>query len=418
MPTDGQIITIVGAGLAGLSAAYALEKLGYSPIIFEASDRIGGRAKTDHIDGFVLDHGFHVILSSFNEVFSVVSKQDLELGFFPSGAMIQHNGEWISVLNPIRDPEKMVFRKEHFFFDFLKLSKLYLAQKMQSDQRMMPDPQPPSIWDLLNKAGLSVEFIEEAVRPFLAGIFFDPNMHSSSYAFKRIFTYFIEGKPGLPKKGIEALPRSLAKKLTTSRIKLQTKVEKIEKGKLHLSTGEIFSTDWILLATDLHATSSFYPLLSERQVKAATCLYFALDEGLIEPAPFLYLDGTPNQPINNFCFNNLVQLSYAPEGKLLLSVVVVHAAWQKNPDLQDAVVNQLCTYFNVSAKKWQHLKTYAIDHALPDQSRPPFFHGKYCFDREKRIYLCGETVDPPSFNDAITSGKKAAEILHRDISTI
>jgi monoamine oxidase len=41
-------IVIVGAGLAGLSAAYRLGELGFRPSIYEASDRLGGRAYTLH----------------------------------------------------------------------------------------------------------------------------------------------------------------------------------------------------------------------------------------------------------------------------------------------------------------------------------------------------------------------------------
>jgi phytoene dehydrogenase-like protein len=412
MAHEGEAIAIVGGGLAGLRAAYTLEQLGYSPVIFEASERIGGRVKSDHLDGFTLDHGFQVILSSYSEIFSLLPKKEFELSYFPSGAMIQHHGEWISLLNPIRDPEKMVFGKEPFFFDFLKLSKLYLKQKLQSEQRLTPDPQPRSTWDLLKEIGLSDPFIEEALRPFFAAIFFDPDLFTSSFAFQRILPFFIEGKVGLAKKGIETLPLGLAKKLTKTKIHLHVRIEKIEKGKLYTESKEEIETDWIILATDLNSTRTFIPTLVGRETKSMTCLYFAIEEGVIEPAPFLYLEGDRKKPINNFCFNSLVQLSYAPAGKLLLSAVVINPTWQKNPLLQQAVIEQLCAYFNTAANKWEHIKTYAISHALPDQSRPPFYHGKYCFDREKRIYLCGEAVDPPSFNDALASGRRVAEVLH------
>ena len=58
---------IIGAGVAGLVAAIELEKHGYSPIILEATDRIGGRVKTDNLNGYPADHGFQVLLTAYPE---------------------------------------------------------------------------------------------------------------------------------------------------------------------------------------------------------------------------------------------------------------------------------------------------------------------------------------------------------------
>ena len=63
-----QKIYIIGAGLSGLVAAIELEKAGFSPIILESSDKVGGRMKTDQVDGYLLDHGFQVILTAYPEV--------------------------------------------------------------------------------------------------------------------------------------------------------------------------------------------------------------------------------------------------------------------------------------------------------------------------------------------------------------
>ena len=64
MKKDSKIY-IIGAGVSGLVAAQVLENKGYYPIILEASDRAGGRVKTDITDGFQLDRGFQVLLSSY-----------------------------------------------------------------------------------------------------------------------------------------------------------------------------------------------------------------------------------------------------------------------------------------------------------------------------------------------------------------
>ena len=53
-------VAIVGAGLAGLCCARRLQEKGISFQILEASDGIGGRVRTDHVAGFLLDRGFQL----------------------------------------------------------------------------------------------------------------------------------------------------------------------------------------------------------------------------------------------------------------------------------------------------------------------------------------------------------------------
>jgi protoporphyrinogen oxidase len=64
---DQKRIVVVGAGPAGLGAAYRLHELGYQDwVVYEKSDNVGGHA-TSHVDehGFVWDEGGHVIFSHY-----------------------------------------------------------------------------------------------------------------------------------------------------------------------------------------------------------------------------------------------------------------------------------------------------------------------------------------------------------------
>ena len=58
-------IHIIGAGISGLIAAKVLEEHGYHPTILEATKTIGGRVKSDIVEGYTLDHGFQVLLTSY-----------------------------------------------------------------------------------------------------------------------------------------------------------------------------------------------------------------------------------------------------------------------------------------------------------------------------------------------------------------
>ena len=62
------MIVVVGAGLAGLSAAITLEEAGQEVLLVDGSDRAGGRVASDILDGFILDRGFQLINANYPEL--------------------------------------------------------------------------------------------------------------------------------------------------------------------------------------------------------------------------------------------------------------------------------------------------------------------------------------------------------------
>jgi protoporphyrinogen oxidase len=64
-------IAVIGAGPAGLTAAYLLAKEGYEPVVYEATDRVGGMSKTIDVWGYKADLGPHRFFSSNKRVNSL-----------------------------------------------------------------------------------------------------------------------------------------------------------------------------------------------------------------------------------------------------------------------------------------------------------------------------------------------------------
>ncbi|WP_368662323.1 FAD-dependent oxidoreductase [Zobellia laminariae] len=75
-------IHIIGAGVSGLIAATVLEQNGFFPVIIEATDRVGGRVKTDIVDGYQLDHGFQVLLTAYPAAQNYLDFEALDLQKF------------------------------------------------------------------------------------------------------------------------------------------------------------------------------------------------------------------------------------------------------------------------------------------------------------------------------------------------
>ncbi|MFM7392667.1 MAG: FAD-dependent oxidoreductase, partial [Actinomycetota bacterium] len=61
-------VVVIGAGLAGLAAARHLHAKSFSVAVLESQDDVGGRVRTDIVDGFRLDRGFQIMLSAYPEL--------------------------------------------------------------------------------------------------------------------------------------------------------------------------------------------------------------------------------------------------------------------------------------------------------------------------------------------------------------
>ncbi len=101
---DSADVVIVGAGLAGLVAAKVLEQHNLNTIVLEESDGVGGRVRTDHVDGFLLDRGFQVLLTAYPELPRHLNLAELDLQLFEPGAIVWRDGKGTVVGDPIRRP--------------------------------------------------------------------------------------------------------------------------------------------------------------------------------------------------------------------------------------------------------------------------------------------------------------------------
>src|SRR3954452_5593981 len=81
-------VLVVGAGLAGLACARRLTAAGVTVSVLEAAETVGGRVRTDVVDGFRCDVGFQLINPAYPEVRRVLDVAALRLRPLPAGVVV------------------------------------------------------------------------------------------------------------------------------------------------------------------------------------------------------------------------------------------------------------------------------------------------------------------------------------------
>ena len=219
------IIHIIGGGVSGLIAARVLEKKGFNPIILEASERVGGRIKTDIIEGYQLDHGFQVLLTAYPAVKKYLDYDALNLQFFLPGAYIFKANTQSIIGDPLRDVSLLIstlFSGIGSISDKFKILKLNHKIKKKSLTDIFSEKEQTTL-SYLKEFGFSKDMLNDFFIPFFSGIFLENKLETSSRMFEFVYKMFGEGHAAIPKAGMEAIPKQLLNNLKTTTFQYNTR---------------------------------------------------------------------------------------------------------------------------------------------------------------------------------------------------
>ncbi len=410
-------VVIVGAGIAGLSCALALQKKNLTFAIVESGDTPGGRIQTDVIDGFRLDHGFQVLQTGCPDAQKLLDFKDLKLQKFPAGVAVRYNGQFHIIADPRHHPRYILSTLASpigTLKDRICMLRLARSVGQGSFAQIFSQPEEKTI-DFLHNQGFSEGFVKRFFVPFFAGACLDPGILASSRVLQYIFRLFAEGDAALPTHGMGDIPRQLASKLPKAAIRLNSKVVSIDGTIVSLADGSKIIGQKVVIATAQPALEQLLKLPSSHSSIGESCLYFAGDWRPPLRDPFLVLNGDGEGPINNMAFPSLVAPSYSASGKTLIAVVVLGQKYLGKDDLENQVRSQCLEWFGNAVKNWDHLHTYHIEHALPNQEPPT--PDPYVLPAPLRdnLRVCGEHQSLPGIQWALLSGRKTAEIIVKEL---
>ena len=409
-------VLIVGAGLSGLCCARKLQQQGIRSLVLEASDGVGGRIRTDTVDGFRLDRGFQVFLTSYPEAKSILDYEALDLKPFLPGALVRYGGQFHELTDPWRRPLAAIRSLRSpigSLADKLRVARFRSRSLRGTIEDRFRDPETTSL-QALQDAGFSPSMIERFFRPFLGGIFLDSELLTSSRMLNFVFRMFSLGSACLPSEGMEAIPRQLAASLPPGSIRLGTRVVRVGPGAVTLATGEELSAKTVVVAVEGRTAAELLDDNISSAGQGTTCLYFTAPRPPIAQ-PLLVLNGDGRGPINNLCVPTVAAPSYGPGDKSLVSVTAFGTG--NDPDrLLDEVRVQLGEWFGTAVQDWRHLRTYSIPYALPTQTPPALNAPQRSVRWRPGIYVCGDHRDNASIQGAMVSGRRAAEAVLKDLT--
>jgi phytoene dehydrogenase-like protein len=405
-------IAIIGAGLSGLACARLLAKAGVPFTLYESADAVGGRVRSDRVDGFTLDRGFQVLLPAYPEARRVLDYDGLDLCPLYRGAEIYFKNRLHRLADPFQHPLDALKNLGDDFIPWRDKWQTLVLWKESADtktiERRLPEIETE---DYLHDFGFSEAMIDRFFRPFFGGVFLEKDLRTSVRMFFFLYSMFRRSGAAIPAAGMQAIPDQLAVALPPGSLKLNTPVSTVRRGEITLSTGEIVRADHIILAVSEDVAHRLLPDTGVEKPKpgrSTTCLYFTTDQSLPREA-ILYLDGDNRGPVNNACVLSNASPSLAPKGQHLISTSIVGAP--SSAELEDVVRDQMTRWFGPGARQWKHLRTYQIRNAQPESRQLQLGDESLSTVLEPGLYRCGDYVEDASINGALISGRHAAEAV-------
>lgn len=410
-------VIIIGGGLAGLTAARRLHQQGIDFLLLEASDRIGGRVKTDLVDGFRLDHGFQVLLTAYPEARRWLDYTELDLQAFQPGALLLYpDGRRDRLGDPLRQLSSLIptlFSRAGSIKDKWLILQLRQRLSRLSIEAIFQQQELSTQTVLQEEYGFSPRMISRFFAPFFAGIFLEKELATSRRMFDFVFKMFSEAATAVPARGMEEIPKMLAAPLPAGSISTRARAVQIVDQRVELADGSAVTAEHIIVATQATGlVRELAPVKTAHQ--RTTHLHFVTQQAPIRRA-LIALNTTGKRLVNNLCVIDQVAPAYAPAGQHLISLSVVGETDLSQKKLEEAVRQEMETWFGKATQDWEHLHTRIVDYALPDQSSVAHSIASDNYQLREGLYACGDYLLNGSINAAMKAGREVGELIGRKL---
>lgn len=417
-------VAIVGAGVAGLTVGRLLQKAGADVTVYEKSDGIGGRVRSDMVRGFTLDRGFHVMFTAYPAARRELDYAALDLRAFEPGAVIGFAASRQTLSDPVRDPANIaasVASNLVTLEDKLRTALLAAECAGRPTDAIMDGRDETTIAFLLER-GFSSAYIERFIRPFFGSIFLDASLQTSARAFQYNWKMLATGDTVIPARGIGSISEQLgAELLAANRVRLNTTVAALVKDGdrvcgVTLECGAEARADAVIVATPAPEAARLTGAATPTGAVGTTCVYFSCHSSVYDGKKIV-LHANPGALIASMVQLDNIAPEYAPPGAHLLSTSIIGDSDLPDADLYPAVLRDLRRLWAGDKRALSALATmkplaiYRIPYAQFPQ--PVGIHDTLpnSVTDTPGLFFAAEWTAASSLNAAITSGEAAARAV-------
>lgn len=404
-------MVVVGAGLAGLACAQRLSAAGVEVMVLEASDAVGGRVRTDVVDGYRCDRGFQLLNPAYPVLDRVVDVAALDLrGFGPGVLVASGDARWLFA-DPRRAPREVpatlrsVVRAPLGTVGDKVRATAWAARSLGPVRQLLR--RPDRSW----KADLDAYRVAGPLRTgvlelFLAGVLAEADGSTSANFVALLIRSFLLGTPAVPSLGMGRLPQLIAASLPEGVVRLETPVRRVRADRVDTEAGELAAAA-VVVATDpvsaARLTGQPTPAM-----KALTTFWHRVEKPP-STRPYLHLDLDRRGPVVNTAVLTTVAPSYAPAGRHLVETTVLGADGTEAAErTARAHAGQI---YGVRTDEWEHVTTHVVSEALPTL-RPPLV-ARRPNRTDEGVVVAGDHLDTASIQGALVSGRRAATTILR-----
>ncbi|MFN2320300.1 MAG: NAD(P)/FAD-dependent oxidoreductase [Dermatophilaceae bacterium] len=414
-------VVVIGAGLAGLQCARSLTASGVTVTVLEAGDAVGGRVRTDLVDGFRCERGFQVLNPAYPAVRRLIDVDALALQKFTAGVLVRAADGLRVLASPVDAPRLLSGTLRSGLLRPGELAALarWLAPVIVAPQRAARD-RDASLFEELDARGIDGP-LRRVMERFLAGVLVDSHGQTSANFTRLLLRSFALGSPGLPRDGMRALPEQIAAPLAD--VRLGTRVTSLRAESTSIGSGATIVTDGgtirsgrVVVAAD-PVTAAELTDLPRPAMKGLVTWWFTAPEppdtraliavdGRTGPA------GAPPGPVWNAAVVTAAAPHHSADGRPLIQATTL----LDRPDGdagETEVLAHLADLYQCSTDRWELVVRHRIPHALP--AVPPPLRLTRPVRLRAGVYVCGDHRDTSSIQGALVSGERAARAVLTDL---